>query len=216
MKRAYIVFRFLAFLCIVIVIILSYLYYRGTIVDKNFLIANGIAAILAAGFGIFANKPVQKEDVAIAIDEVLLTYDEKTFNGLKKAKEEEKIIKQFIEYKSNEIFLVKLRSHLEEEIKTKYQNSELAKLVEDLQSVEKQLDAINVKYDPSQLPERFNKIIFQLNEQERMDFFLDMLKSVPLFPFPFFVAFMKAMISFRYNFQRIFIKHPQRSSQQTK
>ena len=134
-------------------------------------------------FFLRCTKPVEEDDVEVAIDKVLLTYDKDTFQQLKEAKEQHKEIVDFIEHRSNEIFLLKLRSYLQEEIETKFQNSELAKLIKDLEEVEAQLDAMNVEYNAIELPERFRQFLAQLNQQEKLDLLLEMVDAIPFFPF---------------------------------
>jgi light-regulated signal transduction histidine kinase (bacteriophytochrome) len=137
-KEAYKLFRLLAFICLIVIMIISSLYYFDFIKETGFAISSGIIAILATIFGALATKPVEEDDVEVAIDKVLLTYDKDTFQQLKEAKEQHKELVDFIEHRSNEIFLLKLRSYLQEEIETKFQNSELAKLIKDLEEVETQ------------------------------------------------------------------------------
>jgi len=71
----------------------------------------------------------------------------------------------------------------QEEIETKFQNSELAKLIKDLEEVEAQLDAMNVEYNAIELPERFRQFLARLNQQEKLDLLLEMVDAIPFFPF---------------------------------
>ena len=134
-------------------------------------------AVLAPIFGIFAVKPVESEIIG-SIDKVLLTYDTETLERLQQAKKEEEKLRQFIEYKSNEIFLVKLRSYFEASIISKYEGSEIEKLIVDLEVVETQLDTLKVPYDELQLPERFKKIVEEVSKRNRAEEQLSFYKSV--------------------------------------
>ncbi|NEP77923.1 MAG: hypothetical protein F6K39_06895 [Okeania sp. SIO3B3] len=148
--------------------------------NKIFVGANAIVAISAAFFGIFARKPVGKEDVSLAVEKVLLNYDNETFLKLKKAKEEEKEIRDYIENRSNEIFLLKLRSYLVEEIEAKYRGSDLAKLITDLEQIENQLDSMQVVYGDTKLPERFKEVLRDFNQQEdKVDIYLELFALLP-------------------------------------
>jgi hypothetical protein len=181
--EAYKVFRVLAIASVLGIVVIAILNYNGYITDKNFAILSAMIAILGGLFGVFANKTtVDEKDVSKAVGTVLLTYDEKTLKDLKLAKEEETKIRDFIENKSNEIFLLRLRSYLEAEIISKYKDSELAKLIADLEDVERELRAINVKYEEVELPERFKQVLSRLNVEERMNLYLNLLDAIPFFP----------------------------------
>lgn len=82
-------FRTLALLCLVSIIVLSVLTYFGKVSTAFFTIASGIIAVAASILEILSSRPIGKEDVAVAVDKVLLTYDEDTLRELKKAREEE-------------------------------------------------------------------------------------------------------------------------------
>lgn len=200
--KPYQVYRALAFICLVIILVISWQYYSDSISEKLFAVANGVLAIMAAVFSIFAGKPIDKEDVSVAIDKVLLTYDAKAIESLKQVKEEEQRIKDYIEHRSTEYFLVKVREYLVQQIEVKYRNSELSKLITDLEQIELQLDNMNVQYASIELPERFKKILNELNEREKFELYLDLLDSIPV---PFFFKWTKQMysavmrIAFRYR-----------------
>jgi len=179
----YKIFRRLTLACLALTIILSILYYLNIIVDKNFVIVSGLIAIVAAIFSAFSNKPIEKEDVSVAIDKVLLTYDKEQFENLKSMKEEEQSIQDFIEFRSNEIFLLKLRSYIEDEIISKYNNSEISKLINELREIEDKLDSINVQYDDTKLPSRFKEIVQDLDREDKSELYSDLLDAMPFIPF---------------------------------
>lgn len=188
--KSYQVNRVLAFLCLAIIVIISRLYYSNVIKSDVFAIASAVTAILAGLFGIFASKPIDKDDVSVAIDKVLLTYDAKTVESLKEAKAEEQRIRDYIEHRSTEHFLIKIREYLVQQIEVKYRNSEIAKLMADLEQVESQLDGMNVQYASIELPERFRKLLNELNERDKFALYLDLLDSIPV---PFLFKWMKEM-----------------------
>lgn len=180
--KVYKFFRVLSFLCLSIIICFSVLYYKNIVSSENFAIGLGLIAILAGFFGIFAIKPIEKKDFSIAVDQVLLKYDEKTFRNLKEAKEQEQKIRNFIDHQSNEMFLLKLRSYIEEEILSKYNNSDIAKLINELEEIEAQLDSINVDYGEIKLPDRFKKLLKSMKRKEKLNLYLDLLEALPFFP----------------------------------
>ena len=169
-------------MCLLIIASISTLYLLDILTTKLFAVANAVTAIIAAFFGIFARKPIAKEDMSLAVEKVIANYDNETFLKLKQAKEEEERIRDYIENRSNEIFLLKLRGYLLEEIESKYINSDLAKLIGDLEKIEADLDAMNVTYKDIELPERFKKILGELNQQQKLDLYLDLLDALPFFP----------------------------------
>jgi len=148
-----------------------------------------VVAITAAFLGIFARKPVGKEDMSLAVEKLLLNYEAETFLKLKRVKEEEKSIREdieniesrsneirdYIENRSNEIFLLKIRSYLLEEIESAYRDSYLAKLIGELEKIEGNLDAMNITYESVKLPERFKEVMREINEEERRDLYLELL-----------------------------------------
>jgi len=200
--ESYKIFRFLTFVCLAVIVFFAGLYYFSLISDKGFAISSGVIALLAGVLAMFANKPVEKDDVGVAVDKVLLTYDVETLQRLKQAKEEEVEIRDFIERRSNEIFLLKLRTYLQESVENKYKDSEIAKLITELEKVENLLDTMNVDYDPLQVPDRFKRLLKELNQEEQlnlyMDVFLEMIESFPFLPFKrFFRAWAKAAFQLR-------------------
>ena len=116
---SYRVFRILTVVCALAVIVITICFYLSITDEKNLLLLSGILAVLAPIFGIFAVKPIESE-ITGGFDKLLVTYDKDTLERLQQAKKEEEQLRQFIEYKSNEIFLVKLRSYLEASIISKY------------------------------------------------------------------------------------------------
>jgi len=187
LTEKYKVFRELTLACLALIIILSTLYYLNIIAAKNFAILSGLIAILAAIFSAFSNKPIERDDVSVAIDKVLLTYDLDQFKNLKAMKDEEQSIRNYIEFRSNEIFLLKLRSYIVDEIIFKYNNSEISKLVNELQEIEAKLDSINVEYNAIKLPSRLQEIVQDLDSEEKIKFYSDvmdaLIDSIPLMPF---------------------------------
>lgn len=97
---------------------------------------------------------------------------------LQKAKKEEQTIRDFLEYRSEELLLLKFRSFLAEEVKTRY---------EELSKVEEKLDSMHVQYGVLQLPERFKNLLQELDLKGRKDvknkLIADMVEAVPS---PFF------------------------------
>src|SRR4051812_36907090 len=107
--QAYKFFRMLSFLCLLAIIVISGLFLFGSTNEKAFAVLSGIIAILATIFGIFASKPIGKKDVVGAVDQLLLTYDKDTYASLQEAKKEEKTLREFIENRSEELLLLKMR-----------------------------------------------------------------------------------------------------------
>jgi hypothetical protein len=173
--QAYKIFRALTLVCLIAIVFISGLFYFGFTDTKNFAVLSGIIAILATILGIFASKPLNKNDFAGAVDQVLLTYDQDVYAELQKAKKEEQIIRDFIEHRSEELLLLKFRSFLAEELKTRY---------EELSKVEEKLDSMHVQYGVLQLPDRFRNLLEELDLKGQQDvknqLITDMVEAVPL------------------------------------
>ncbi len=174
--------RILALLCLATIVVLSFFSFFGHISTELFALLSGSLAVTASVLDIFANKPVGKEEVGVAVDKLLLTYDIETIEELKEAKEEEQKLREFIDHRSNEIFLIRLRAYIEEQVISKYKNSEIAKLVGELEQVESQLDTMQVQYGEIDLPERFKKLLSRLNEEEKFNAYVDLIDAFPEFP----------------------------------
>ncbi|MGJ3252500.1 MAG: hypothetical protein ACFE0J_15445, partial [Elainellaceae cyanobacterium] len=160
--QPYQIFRFLTLFCLALVVVISVAYYFNHVSDRIFAILSGVIAILAGILGLFANKPFNKKDVSVAVDKVLLTYEEETLENLKSAKDEEQRIKDYIKYRSNEVFLLKVRSWVIQELNEKFEKSDIARLVEELERVEGKLDEMEVKYSDAEMPDRFRKLLYEL------------------------------------------------------
>ena len=178
----YKIFRKLNIICFILLVGFVVAYYFTLISQSLFTTSMAIIAALITIFGLFAIKPIGPEDVSVAIDKTLMKYEAETFEQLKKAKEEEQKISDFIENKSNEIFLLKLRSYLEEEILTKYKGSELSKLINELEKIEQELDSINTPFSEIELPDRFKKIVRDLNKEDKFEMYIDLIDALPFFP----------------------------------
>lgn len=175
-------FKLFALMFLLAVLALSVIQLAG-LIDINtdlFAVVTTILVALATIFQIFAEKPLGKEDVSVAVDKVLLSYETDTFQSLKQAKEEEKNIREFIEWKSNEIFLIKLRAYLENEIIRKYKGSELEQLVDELQRIENQLAGIDISYTEIDLPSRLKRLLHQLEKDEQLQLYYDLIDALPL------------------------------------
>lgn len=195
----YKVFRLLAILCLAAAIGLTIAFAAHAISSEVFGVFSGIIAVLISILGVYANKPVGKDDVSVAVDKVLTTYDIDTIAKLKQAQLEEQQIKEFIENRSNEIFLLKLREYLRQEIETKYRESEIAKLVQELEKVENKLDAMNVQYGSLELPTRFKKLLTELNQKEQVELVIDLIDALPIPFFPF-KRLTKVLLRARYQY----------------
>jgi hypothetical protein len=185
--QSYQVFRFLTLFCLALIVVISVAYYTKQIPDRVFAILSGLIAILASILGLFADKPFDHKDVSIAVDKVLLTYEQETIESLRSAKNEELKIKDYIEHRSNEIFLLKVRSYIIQDLSEKFEKSDIARLVEELERVEKKLDEINVEYSDAEMPARFKKLLYELSELEKIDLTIAMIEAIPFFPFKGFL-----------------------------
>lgn len=58
----------------------------------------------------------------------------------------------------------------------------MAGLVKDLEGVETRLDALKVSYNDIEVPERFKKILNDLNQQDRVEFLIAIIDAAPFFP----------------------------------
>lgn len=193
--QSYQVFRFLTLFCLALIVVISIAYYFNHISDRTFSILSGLIAILAGILGLFANKPFDHKDVTVAVDKVLLTYEQETIESLKSAKDEELRIKDYIENRSNEIFLLKVRSYIIQDLSEKFEKSDIARLVEELERVEEKLDEINVKYSDAEMPARFKKLQYELSELEKIDLTIAIIEATPFFPFKsFFKTYVRAYL----------------------
>lgn len=181
--KAYVVFRILTFACVTSVFIISILYYFAVLQEKWFAIFSGVLAVLATVFASLISKPSNEQDLAVAADKLLLTYDSQTLNKLKLAKEEEQRLYDFIDYKGNEIFYRRLRLYLVDELERKYRDSEISNLVEEITNVEAELDRIHIEYDETNLPERFKNFLTHLERKRAVNLMMEMVDAFPFFPF---------------------------------
>ncbi len=103
-----------------------------------------------------------------------------------------------------------MRTYLQKEIETKFNDSELAKLIKDLDEIEAQLDAMDVKYDAIELPERFKSILNRLNEEERFNVYIELLDALPNLPFipikQMYIALLRIAFSHRHQLRQILLK----------
>jgi DNA repair ATPase RecN len=180
--RAYKVFRVLMVVCVLLVLSASCLYYFDKIETKFFAVASGALAVLATVFASLMARPSEPEDLAAVADKLLMTYDEDTLSKLRMAKAEESRLRTFIDFKSNEIFNLKLRTYLTEELEKKYKGSEIERLIEEIQEVETELRRLNVEFDETKLPERFKEFISHLERRRAVDLMLEMVDALPFFP----------------------------------
>jgi hypothetical protein len=179
----YKLFRILVAVCLIILFAISAAYFFDKLADKTYAIVSGVTALLAAFFSVFASRPIESHDMTSAVDQLLTTYDKETFGALKTAKEQELKIKEFIEVKSNELFLVKHRSYLEEEILNKYCGSDMEKMVGELIKVENKLNGLDVKYDEIDLPKRFKKLLQDLDVVKQKELMVELVDALPFLPF---------------------------------
>jgi hypothetical protein len=178
MKRAYLVARILLIVCVIFVSTLVFLVYRGAITKDDLAIWSAVTAIAAAVIGLFATRPL-REDVREALPEIIRGIPEDTLKKLRDAEIERTEIVSFLESRSNEIFLVKLRDYLEEQIIRRYQTSELPRLVADLEDVETELSRKSIAYGELQVPQRFRKVLDKLSERERFEYVSDYIDTIP-------------------------------------
>lgn len=166
---------------------MAILFYLEIIDNKIISVAIGLTAGFSAFFRIFSNPPpiarIEKEDISIAADKLLLKYDEKALSELKQAKEQEVQIRNFIDVKSNEIFLLKLHNYLSELVKRKYDNSELAKLIEELNQVEKKMINNNISFQDVELPDRLKKLLKEIDSDQQLNLTYEIIDAIPLLPF---------------------------------
>lgn len=179
----YRIFRTLIGVCLLIIVLISTAYFFDKLADKTYAITSGITALFAAFFSVFASKPLESHDMVSAVDQLLTTYDKDTFDALKTAKEQELQIKEFIDVKSNELFLVKHRSFLEEEILNKYKGSDIEKMVGELVLIESKLDGLDVKYDEIDLPQRFKELLKDLDSAKQKELMIELIDAMPFMPF---------------------------------
>lgn len=192
----YKIFRVLNFFLLFLLFGLIIIHYQNWISQDSFVNSMTIVASFVTFSAIFATKPLGAEDVSVAVDKVLLEYESKTYETLKERKEEEQKISEFIENKSNEIFLLKIRSFMEEEILRRYENSELPKMVNELEKIEKELDLIDVHYNEIELPIRFKKVLQDLNYQDQVEMYADVLDTFPFLPSKKFIIGYIKMVNF--------------------
>lgn len=196
----YKIFRIVNIILLILLFVFIILYYVKLISQDFFTISLTIVATFATFSAIFSTKPLGREDVSDAVGIVLENYDVTEFQKLKEATEKEKELNDFIENKSNRIFLLKIRAYIEEEILKKYNNSELPKLIADLENIEKQLDSLKVTYNEIELPARFKKVLNDLNQQEQIEMLIDMFDAMPWFPFK---KLFKSLIKYKLYFPKI-------------
>lgn len=177
------IFRLLTLFCLALVVTISVAYYFDYVPDKTFAILSGVIALLAGILGLFANKPLEKKDFSGAMDAVLATYEEDTYGKLQSAKNEEQKIRDYTEHRSDEIVLLKIRSYIIQNLSEKFEKSDIARLVEELEKVEEKLDEMNIKYGDAEMPARFKKLLYELSELEKINLIVDMIEATPFFPF---------------------------------
>lgn len=182
MMSAYKVFRILTGICVLLILTASCLYFFDKIQSKWFAVSSGILAVLATVLASLMAKPSEPQDLAVVADKLLMTYEEDTLSKLKMAKNEEHKLREFINFKSNEIFYLRLRSYLTEELEKKYQGSEIENLVEEINGVETELQKLNIEFDETKLPERFKKFISLLERKRAVNLMIEMVDALPFFP----------------------------------
>ena len=62
---------------------------------------------------------------------------------------------------------------------SRYKNSDIAPLIEELGRIEAQLDALNSKYDVIDLPERFKQLIQNLKRADEFNMYIDVIAAMP-------------------------------------
>ena len=165
-SRLHIFARLILTACVVSIAVLGFIVWRGAATKDDLAIASGVIAVVAAVVGLFATRPF-RDDFKEALPAILTAIPEETAAKLRAAELERAEVTDFLERRSNEIFLLKLRSYFEDEVKRAYEASPIARLVDDLESVESQLDKMHIEYGDLQVPQRFRKIVAELNRQER-------------------------------------------------
>jgi hypothetical protein len=168
---------------VTLVLNVSTLYYFDIVEGKWFAILSGVLAVFATVFASLISKPSDEMDLAVVADRLLITYDSQTLNKLKLAKDEEQKLRDFIDYKSNEIFYRRLRFYLVDELERKYRDSEISNLIEEIKNVETELDRFNIDYDEANLPDRFKNFLTHLERKRATDLMIEMVDALPFFPF---------------------------------
>ena len=172
--KPYHAFRVLCVTCILVIVALFALNRIGRVSDQALANGAAVTAALAAVFGIFATRPVERDTVA----ETIRTLDETTLQRVHEGQLRQEEIQQFIEVKSSEIFLTTMRNRLETEIIGNYQLSGLPALLKRLEAVESQLDGLDIKYTEIELPARFRKILDKLEGRTNADYYDRTLSAI--------------------------------------
>jgi hypothetical protein len=120
-----------------------------------------LLAVVAA----FAIRP-PGEEVAEVFTGALTTMPEDVLVQLRERKIKSEELRQYIEFTSNEIFLRKMQTFLQNAILSKYKGSELEKLMLELDAVEMELAKANLPVSPSELPERPSKNDFRDQDEQ--------------------------------------------------
>jgi DNA repair exonuclease SbcCD ATPase subunit len=134
-------------------------------------------------------------------DRVLVSYPKDVLERLHEQTQEAESVRRFIEIESNQMFLRKMKQYLEDEIRRRYQGSEIQKLIADLRDVEDRMAASGMPVIAN-LPPGLRHTIGQLEKvKEQIDVLKQLVMAVPI---PFFPRnFIIRMIDFSYLTYRL-------------
>jgi hypothetical protein len=176
----YRLFRILLWLCVIILIVMAFATVEDYLTDRIFVVASAIVACLVAIFSAFAVKPVGRE-VMGAIDHVLVSYPQELLEKLKEQTEQSKALHQFIDVKSNQIFLEKMHQYLEGAIEDRYKGSELQKLMGDLKNVELRMEQAKMDVVVGEIPRELRETIDRITlKAELIDAIRRFLSFMPM------------------------------------
>jgi hypothetical protein len=184
---AYMLFRILAAACVVAVAALGVAEYWDYISEKTFAITTAVLAVLVAIFAAFAPRPVGQEVVG-AVDKVLTGYPADVLLRLQEQTQQAQALRNFVEIESNQIFLRKMHSYLENAIIERYRGSEIEKLITDLSDVESRMKQSSVTVELSELPSELRRTISQI--ELRTDQISALKEVVRVTPMPSFLRSM--------------------------
>lgn len=72
---------------------------------------------------------------------------------------------------------------MEEGILNKYKGSDIEKMIGELILIESKLDELDVKHDEIDLPERFKKLLKDLDVAKQKELMMELIDALPFMPF---------------------------------
>jgi hypothetical protein len=140
--------------------------------DICFGITAGLLAVVAA----FAIRP-PGEEVVEAFTGAVATLPEDVLTKLRERTIQAEELKKYIEVTSNEIFLRKLEDVLSNAIISRYKDSELERLMNELDAVERELRRADLIVSPKELPSRLRNSISEIKTTRDQSNVLDTILS---------------------------------------